>query len=273
MGLMEPTDYICSAELLQSVTLLHRTLDEGKMGVEVTVKDQERKERYACQSFDSSVIEIIDVAEILGADGIISDENAAWNSKLEENGNNENKNAKDDSEYKECVICAKEPTGEELDSFLDIRKYDKLENYRKTKSSYKGGKLVKSLSLDDVVESIANDFLNMLSIEHNLDDEVSDSGPESLRDCLSGQFEENTLAWRNAIFDIGVMDPSGCLGNFDLLFAFQEGERKHGTGKQSSRSKKNAKTLENLETEALMHEWGLNEKAFLNSLCINSGGF
>lgn len=113
-----------------------------EQGVKVIVQEQEEKEQYDCRSFDSSVIEIIDVAEILEGDGVISDENAAWNSKLEESGCNENKNAKDDNEYKGSAMCTKEPTGEELDSFLDIRKYDELENYRKTKPSYKGGKLV-----------------------------------------------------------------------------------------------------------------------------------
>ncbi|KAL2517910.1 hypothetical protein Adt_14157 [Abeliophyllum distichum] len=249
--------------------------------VEVAVKDQEKVEHYACQSFDSSVIETIDVAEIFEGDGVISDDNALWNSKLEVNGNVENENAKDDIEYKESSMCTKEPTGEELDSLLDISNYYELENYRKNKSSYKGGKLVKSLSLEDVAESIANDFLNMLSIEQYPDDEVSDSGLESLRDFLLGQFEENTPAWGNSIFDIGVMAeqkssclaPSGCSDDFYLSLAIQEGERTHGTGTQSLRSKRNAKTLENLETEALMHEWGLNEKAFQNSPCTDSGGF
>ncbi|KAL2556336.1 hypothetical protein Fot_01075 [Forsythia ovata] len=252
-----------------------------EQGVEVAVKDQEKIEQHAFQSFDSSVIETIDVAEIFEGDGVISDDNALWNSKLEVNGNVENENAKDDSEYKESSMCNREPTGEELDSLLDISNYCELENYGKTKSSYKGGKLVKSLSLDDVAESIANDFLNMLSIEQNPDDEVSDSGLESPRDCLLGQFEENTPAWGNSIFDIGVMAeqkssylaPSGCSDDFDLSLAIQECERTHGTGTQSLRSKRNAKTLENLETEALMHEWGLNEKAFQNSPRTNSGGF
>ncbi|CAI9755735.1 unnamed protein product [Fraxinus pennsylvanica] len=252
-----------------------------EQGVEVSVKDQEKIGQYDCQSFDSSVIEIIDAAEILEEEGIISNENAAWNLKLDVNGNNENENAKDDGEYKESIMCTKEPTGEELDSLLDISKHDELENYRKTMSTYKGGKFVKSHSLDDVAESIANDFLNMLSIEQNPDDEVSDSGPESPRDRLLRQFKESTHAWRNSIFDIGITEEheysclasSDCSNDFDLSFPIQEGERKHGTGDQSLGSKRNAKRLENLETEALMHEWGLNEEAFQNPPCTSSGGF
>ncbi|CAA3001722.1 protein PLASTID MOVEMENT IMPAIRED 1-RELATED 1-like [Olea europaea var. sylvestris] len=252
-----------------------------EQGVEVSLKDQEKMGQYACQSFDSSVIEIIDVAEILEEEGVVSNENAARNSKLAVNGNNCNKNAKDYGDYKESIMCYKKPTGEELDSLLYISKQDELGNYRKTMSSYRGGKFVKSHSLDDVAESIANDFLSMLSIEQNPDDEVSDSGPESPRDRLLRQFEENTQAWQNSIFDIGVMEeheysclaPNGCSNDFDLSFTIQEGERKHGSGNQSLMSKRNAKRLENLETEALMHEWGLNEEAFLNPPRTSSGGF
>ncbi|CAI9784921.1 unnamed protein product [Fraxinus pennsylvanica] len=163
-------------ELLQSIILLHRTLDKGKMGNSVAFdffhEDLESLTSKSGSSSESvmevpeiclmiqsvlSVIEIIDVAEILEGHGVISDENAACNSKLEESGYNENKNAKDDGS--------------------------------------------------------------------STDDEVSDSGPESPRDIILGQVETNTSAWRNSIFDIGIMaeqksrclaPPSGC--SEDLIY-------------------------------------------------------
>ncbi|CAA0821286.1 Unknown protein [Striga hermonthica] len=92
------------------------------------------------------------------------------------------------------------------------------------------------INLDDVSELIENDFLDMLNIDQSQDGE--------------------------------------CPDDFDQSFTTQPVKNEHNTVNGSSlRTRRDAKVLENLETEALMHEWGLSETAFLNSPHINSGGF
>ncbi|GFY96741.1 hypothetical protein Acr_11g0010470 [Actinidia rufa] len=53
----------------------------------------------------------------------------------------------------------------DFDSSLDINEFFKQETYTENQSSYKAGKMVKSLSLDDLTESVANDFLKMVVVE------------------------------------------------------------------------------------------------------------
>ncbi|GFP91382.1 probable WRKY transcription factor 50 [Phtheirospermum japonicum] len=91
------------------------------------------------------------------------------------------------------------------------------------------------ISLDDVSESsIENEFLNMLSVDLSHDDDSDD---------------------------------------YDLSFPIQAVEKNHDNLNQLLRSRRNAKMLETLETEALMQEWGLTEKAFQYSPHASSGGF
>ncbi|KAK6129511.1 hypothetical protein DH2020_036744 [Rehmannia glutinosa] len=224
------------SELSHSVTLLYRKFDEGKIGnvkefdlyheqpdstggnndtdfdiieqgIEVYTKDQIRIEKCGSQRFDSTVIETIDVSEIFDGDETAFDEYVEWKSKLTDNH---------------------DKPGEDFS--LDINKYYEHENY------------TKSLSLDDVSESIENDFLNMLTIDQSQDD----------------------IAWGNPI-----LDADDC----DLSLGIQTVERNQSTASNSVWSRRNAKVLENLETEALMHEWGITEKAFQYSPHASSGGF
>ncbi|KAA8523329.1 hypothetical protein F0562_009752 [Nyssa sinensis] len=159
----------------------------------------------------------------------------------------------------------------------DISAFTELENSMKTKSCYKAGRLVKSLSLDDVTESVTNDFLKSVGIEQSPSD-FSDGEPESPRELLLRQFEEDVLASGSFIFyfdgkeeqvEFGVTGPTARWGdhsdNFDLALVIQAAEKDHKKVSQPLRIKRNAKILENLETEALMHEWGLNESAFQTS--------
>ncbi|KAM7462206.1 hypothetical protein LguiA_030327 [Lonicera macranthoides] len=57
-----------------------------------------------------------------------------------------------------------------------------------------------------------------------------------------------------------------CTEDFDLSLMIQLAEKESDRVSQSLRSRRDAKILENLETEALMQQWGLNEKAFQYSL-------
>ncbi|XP_011101027.1 protein PLASTID MOVEMENT IMPAIRED 1-RELATED 1 isoform X1 [Sesamum indicum] len=272
--------------------------DVIEQGVEVSLKDQMGVEKCGSQRFDSSVIETIDVAEIFKGEDATFDEHVGGNSKLDRNNRDEYGCPADDPEHRDNSMCIIEPALEELDSafhdvltskpseldsFLDIVKYYVPENYIKSKSIHKAERLTKSLSLDDVAESIENDFLNMLSIDLSQEDMVCGSGPDLPGIPLRG-FEEDALAGENPTLNTDFMAEQEDFtsssftkvtfaDDFDLSFAIQAVERKQGSVTQPLRSKRNAKILENLETEALMNEWGLNEKAFQYSPHASSGGF
>ncbi|KAK4422199.1 protein PLASTID MOVEMENT IMPAIRED 1-RELATED 1 [Sesamum alatum] len=274
--------------------------DVIEQGVEVSMKDQMRVQKCGSQRFDSSVIETIDVAEIFKEEDATFDEHVSGNSKLDRNNHDEYGCPADDPEHRDNSMCITEPAFEELDSafhdmltskpaeldsFLDIIKYYKPENYIQSKSGHRSERLTK-FSLDDIAESIENDFLNMLSIDLIQEDMVSGSGPDppGIRILLRGS-EEDAPAGENPILDTDFQlveqedltsssfREVAFVDDFDLSFAIQAVERKQGSVTQPLRSKRNAKILENLETEALMNEWGLNEKAFQYSPHASSGGF
>uniref|UniRef100_A0A3Q7I5D5 C2 NT-type domain-containing protein n=1 Tax=Solanum lycopersicum TaxID=4081 RepID=A0A3Q7I5D5_SOLLC len=141
----------------------------------------------------------------------------------------------------------------------------------------------KSLSLDYDAESVASDFLDMLGIEHNQFSLSSESEPDSPRERLLRQFEKDTLA------------DGGSLFNFDEDIDHQDFACDASTGSdwrsiyedfdyscnvempkieiEATSNKIGASMLEDLETEALMYEWGLNERAFQRSPPRSSSGF
>ncbi|MBA0752541.1 hypothetical protein Gogos_001369 [Gossypium gossypioides] len=156
------------------------------------------------------------------------------------------------------------------------------EDYMDNKGDYKA----ESLGLDEATESIATDFLNMLGIDHSLLGLSSESEPESPRERLLRQFEKDTLASGCSLFDFDMADEEelesgfdtstasswGSLTeSFDLSSFIQDAEQEYQK-ETGGRNKTRAKVLEDLETEALMREWGLNEKAFQQSPSGSSVG-
>ncbi|MCD9641788.1 hypothetical protein HAX54_028224 [Datura stramonium] len=145
----------------------------------------------------------------------------------------------------------------------------------------------KSQSLDYDTESAASDFLDMLGIEDSPFSPSSESEPDSPRERLLRQFEKDTLA------------DGGSLFNFDMDTDHQEFASDAPTGSdwrsiyedldyssnvdsyvetpkieiEPTSNKTRASMLEDLETEVLMHEWGLNERAFQYSPPKSSSGF
>lgn len=324
------------SELSQSITLLHRNLDEGKMGnvlespklksdllsdsasgetrqdpndtefdvidqgIEVSLKDQMRIEKCGSRRFDYSAIETIDVAEIFKGEEAAFGDYVEWDSKLDINNHDERECAVDDPDENGTSTSITEPVFEELDSafyhmlttkpaelesMLTVGEYHDQEKYMKSKSSYKAERATKSLSLNDVAESIENDFLNMLSVDQKQDHIVCESGHDLPTD-LQKLFEEDTLACGEPILDTDLLteQKSVCFtdssnrevaseDDFDFSCAIQAVDSNYDSANQSFSSKRNAKMLENSETEALMEEWGLNEKAFEYSPRASSGGF
>ncbi|KAI3955863.1 hypothetical protein MKW98_006223 [Papaver atlanticum] len=202
----------------------------------------------------------------------------------------------DDISSKENNIVTKESIMEELDSAFQSlsmftsegfesppSKGDFLEeaNYMEYKSTYKTSRSGKSLSFDDASsDTVASEFLAMLGIEHSPFGVSSESEPDSPRERLLRQFEKEALSGGLFDFDMGKGEvaefgysvPTGSgFGDssldFELPPVVQPAEAGHHGNKTS------AKMLEDLETEALMREWGLNEKSFQHSPPNSAGGF
>ncbi|CAH8352393.1 unnamed protein product [Eruca vesicaria subsp. sativa] len=134
-----------------------------------------------------------------------------------------------------------------------------------------------STSSIDVADSVANEFLDMLGIEHSPFGLTSESEPESPRERLLREFEMETLA-ASSLFDFSIEaddDPqmegdenyeSDFEEGFDLASLVHDIEEEYQIETQARvSSNPRAKMLEDLETESLMREWGMNENTFQNS--------
>lgn len=149
------------------------------------------------------------------------------------------------------------------------------DNFAKIKSNYKAKRKAKSLCLDDVTNSVADEFLNMLGIEHSPFGLSSESEPESPRERLLRQFEKETLAAGCSLFNFDMEEgsreelewPAFNNDEFDLF------QTELNIASEAEMRKPRASMLEDLETEALMREWGLSEKAFVESPPGRSVGF
>ncbi|KAM3270322.1 protein PLASTID MOVEMENT IMPAIRED 1-RELATED 1 [Capsicum chacoense] len=147
------------------------------------------------------------------------------------------------------------------------------DSYLDAKANYKDLRKGKSLSVDYVTESVASDFLDMLGIEHSPFGPSSESEPDSPRERLLRQFEDDTLASGCSFFNLdmdiekfaadspSVSQWRSISENF-YSSAAQSYEEMPKIEIEATSNKTRASILEDLETEALMCEWGLNEKSF-----------
>ncbi|KAK1365207.1 protein PLASTID MOVEMENT IMPAIRED 1-RELATED 1 [Heracleum sosnowskyi] len=172
-----------------------------------------------------------------------------------------------DSQEDECQILSEE-------KHLEVESNDKVSGEEK------------SISVDDVTESVACEFLDMLGIEHSPFGLSSESEPESPRERLLRQFEKDSLANGCSLFNFDdeldltefggdILSGSG-LGSISEDFhhsSTTEFYKNANVETPALGSKTRASVLEDMETEALMREWGLNEKAFQCPPPDSSGGF
>ncbi|KAL6585744.1 hypothetical protein OROMI_002388 [Orobanche minor] len=153
------------------------------------------------------------------------------------------------------------------------------------------------VNLDDVTNTVANDFLDMLGLEHSPVELSSESEPESPRERLLKQFEKDATA-NGGLFDLDIEnDPKDATINGGLLDHDTENDpadlvweaisnnlhqslpthevfhEMHKLDTITPRMKTRASRLEDLESEALMRDWGLNEEAFRHSPPSDSDGF
>lgn len=160
------------------------------------------------------------------------------------------------------------------------------ESYMEPKSEYK---MRKSHSLDDMTESVASEFLSMLGVDNSPFGLSSESEAESPRERLLRQFEKEALAGGFSLFDFEMQDDDETEESYNASMAseqwnFSEGRKcsssfqdllqeRHSVESPRVRSKQRAQMVEDMETEALMREWGLNEDAFQYSPPKEPAGF
>lgn len=113
----------------------------------------------------------------------------------------------------------------------------------------------KSLKLDHATESVAEDFLNMLGIEHSPFSLTSESESNSPRERLLRQFEKDALTNGSSLFDFNLDDD-------DETFVSDIPSTSMWDPIPEEQNKTRASIMEAMETEALMRERGLNEKVF-----------
>ncbi|GKV00094.1 hypothetical protein SLEP1_g12842 [Rubroshorea leprosula] len=257
--------------------------------VEMCQKDQFQLEENAIDTVDGSIIETINVDEILKDCEAEVDEESKQGSEVDHCS----------SYLEESSTCSNLSTVEVVDSsfhnlliseLTDLESPPALsdflvqEEYMEVKSNYKAGKVPKKLlSLDDIAESVATDFLNMLEIERGQFGPACGSAPESPRERLLREFENDALASGNFILDsdavgeeLSTMTPSCSADDIseDSIFSSVISDiEQHKMERQLLKDRRKVKMLEDLETEALMLEWGLDEKAFQSSPRICSDGF
>ncbi|KAF8080977.1 hypothetical protein N665_0911s0011 [Sinapis alba] len=234
-------------------------------GVEVFQQERSRLEESTDPKTESSEIEVIDVYELLKDE----DEDAAL---LEENC------LIDQLSLPELKSGGPKST---FSSHVEIKSSSAIDDSteKEAKSSYKVAKIStkKSRSLDDITESVANDFLNMLELEECSYVYTSDGEPTSPREYLLREFEKEALASGNSLLDLdGGTDYVSDVDEEPNDFSFSSssaGETKREGESQLLISRRNAKVLEDLETETLMREWDLDDNSFNDSLCVCSDGF
>ncbi|KAL0333728.1 UNVERIFIED_CONTAM: protein PLASTID MOVEMENT IMPAIRED 1-RELATED 1 [Sesamum angustifolium] len=143
-----------------------------------------------------------------------------------------------------------------------------------------------SLGLDDLTESVASDFLDILGIEHSPFSLIFEGEPESPRERLLKEFERDVVA-NGGLLNFGFEnDPAEFVSNMRMDSVWEAissdfhqpsiCEVPHEMPKIETdvfRIKTRASRLEDLETEALMRDWGLNEKAFEHSPPSHTSGF
>ncbi|KAF9612567.1 hypothetical protein IFM89_002163 [Coptis chinensis] len=266
-------------------------------GIEVSTNESVRLGVGSENTGDDTIMLTTEPSELNNCDLVHVEMDNNADCQVEHYANYEEEASIDDQNTKEHLLKDELTIEESNSTFQDLSVFDSAEfdspqasaqeYYLDTKSNYKASKVGKSLSLD-ATESVASEFLNMLGIEHSPFGLSSDSDPESPRERLLRQFEKEALSGGNCIFDYnigreevaeyGYDAPTGSeWGNdsedFELSSLVQAAEAEHHRAAEVMKSKTRAKMLEDLESEALMREWGLNERAFQRSPPNSAGGF
>lgn len=274
-------------------------------GIEVPSEEQVEKVDVGIEVSSEEQLEKIDVKDVDSSSvGRPEIENELLLAR-EEGSSVDHQEEKDDNYTEELVACnsssndydiyTKESILRELESALTCvselesaameSPEEELYNKSEFKSSDETTGKAAPLDLDDGF--LEGDFLRMLGFEQSPFGLSSESEPESPRERLLRQFEEEAGGYSLFNFDTEDENHPACGYNFDASSEFgvmadthfdlpstnNANEGMYFSEDEAMRSKMKAKMLEDLETEVLMHEWGLNEEAFQQSPPSSSHGF
>ncbi|XP_074317342.1 protein PLASTID MOVEMENT IMPAIRED 1-RELATED 1-like isoform X2 [Silene latifolia] len=309
-GVDNPAKFDLVYEHLESLKLGPNSLPESRKEFggaihedgEVIVTDKGEEPELITENLDTSTVEVIDVADIFNGDGISSDEDTETGGKeVPDSIPNDllidKHNIPDIEDGPEIEPSSNSVSGEFKvhDLLLDkmglpeIQELAKLEPsedfmYSEIKVKNRGSKLVKSLSLDDIAKAVAEDFCNMWQ-ESTPSTPSSSTNLESPRERLLRQFEEDMMICGSFFTGLDELEdefesdhapPSISSTNYAVDSVDLSPIINRDTSQsvnRASRSKIQAQTLEQLETQSLMQRWGLDEDAFLSSPHYSSGGF
>ncbi|KAK3016825.1 hypothetical protein RJ639_006364 [Escallonia herrerae] len=258
-------------------------------GIEFSSKEEIKEEDVASNMTHGPVLEKYHLPETHGTTEATLEENTEHHPLVKDVQSHRDELAVSAGNSKEDDFCNKESLMKELESALnsvsDLGKEGSdsqeeenqiadLETYSGVKSDYKDTRKGKSLSLDAVTDSVASDFLDMLGIEHSPFGFSSESEPESPRERLLRQFEKETMANGGSLFNLEIDELDfGYISENYHTSVQRESDKMPNLETEVARSKTKVSMLEDLETEALMREWGLNEKTFESSPPSSSAGF
>ncbi|KAK7328957.1 hypothetical protein VNO77_23097 [Canavalia gladiata] len=259
-------------------------------GIEPSPEEPVKLEEFVIKTSEDA--SAVDTTSDLGISGVqVSSDDSIKHDFLDEaNDSSKDQAVAEEFVSKEDGLDTSELLLQELESALNsVSNLERvaLESPKITEAKFEH-KRRKSLSLDDVTESVASEFLSMLGIDHGPMGMTSESEPESPRELLLRQFEKEALDGGFSLFGFDMDDDdeaddgydastaselwnfSGGVNSSSFLQDLQEG---HQVESQDVRGKHRAQMLEDLETEALMREWGLNEDAFHHSPPKDCSGF
>ncbi|KAL5559489.1 hypothetical protein UlMin_035700 [Ulmus minor] len=273
-----------------------------EVGTEMSETVQLALDKDASHTIDESAIETINFDDFIKDCDIDIDNDSMLISKDERCINYENEDMVDRGKHEMHYKCSEGLTMEEVELAYHRRLISESadlcppiysqenieqENLKEAELNCKTNESHKrSFSLDDVAESVTSDFLNMLGVEDSSSARSSDGDPESPRERLLRQFEKEAQVLGNFIIDFDTkqeqsefgcnvasgLDSTGYSEDSELSSIIRAAEEEHKSASELLK-RRNAKVLEDLETEALLREWGLNERDFQNSPRSFSGGF
>ena len=238
----------------------------------------------AVQTTEGSKSETVSLDEVVGDDKVATEFKSSNTLKDAECDIHVDDSIRDEFKYEESKLKLKveEVSPEDLSSDSDLKNSpsivgELLEEENDIDNEEDCTR--RSLSLDESYKSVASDFLKLLGLE-NGSARFSDPDISSPRERLLREFEEESLLFGNPLLDFSGTEEWQDNENVDMLesasgdFDFsirvaEEGQEKH----QSLRNRRNVEILENLETEVLMREWGLDERDFEHSPHYCSSGF
>ncbi|CAM8961237.1 unnamed protein product [Rhodiola kirilowii] len=185
---------------------------------------------------------------------------------------------KDDSKSSKTDILKELQSALDIVSSLELAGFDSPDGDSQADDSFieDPNRKSTSISFDDETDSVACEFLNLLGMESGSNGLSSEGDPESPRERLLRQFEKDALADGFPLFDYTCFEedtaPEDCSfsetdldheqDDLDLSSIILAAEEEYLAAIESEASKTKALMLEDLETEDLMREWGLDENAF-----------